>query len=75
MSFIERCSWVESIKWAHIFFAIKGGVKLFAYQFIECGGPSFNNNILSILSSVGGQNKNSVLKLEVTPFNSKKMKD
>ena len=64
---------MDSSNRARVFFAIKGGVKLVAYQFIECGSLSFNNNILSILSNVGGQNKHSALKLEATPFNSKKM--
>ena len=69
MSFIEKCPWVESSNWVHVFFAIKGGVKLVTYQFIDCGSVSFNKNILTILSTVDRHNKNSALKLEVTPFN------
>ena len=47
-------------------------MKLVTYHFIDFGSASFNNNILTILWNVGGQNKSSALKLEVTPFNSKK---
>ena len=49
-------------------------MELVTCRFIDCGSASFKNNILTILSSVGGQKKMSALKLEVSPVNSEKFR-
>ena len=49
-------------------------MELVTCRFIDCGSASFKNNILTILSTVGGQKKISALKLEVSPVNSEKFR-